>query len=173
MAENAPEDPYAGLAPTELLLKGEPPFIDTVDEREPDPAELRERALKAEKAATSVAGVTNSNGASASASGATVALATSGGFSGAYRTTGHGCSASVIAGEGSTMQRDYAWHSVRHLEDLEDAATIGQRAGERAVARLNPGRPKPGKYPVIFDPRVASGLLGHFAAASSGAAIAR
>ena len=71
------------------------------------------------------------------------------------------------------MQRDYAWHSVRHLEDLEDAATIGQRAGERAVARLNPGRPKPGKYPVIFDPRVASGLLGHFAAAISGAAIAR
>jgi PmbA protein len=173
MAQNAPKDPFAGLAPSELLLSGGPPFIDTVDEREPDPTELRERALEAEKAATAVAGVTNSNGASASASGATVALATSAGFSGAYSTTGHGCSASVIAGEGPSMQRDYGWHSARHLEDLEDAATIGRRAGDRAVARLNPSRPKPGKYPIIFDPRVASGLLSHLAGAISGVAVAR
>ena len=173
MAQNAPNDPFAGLAPTELLQTGNLPPLDIFDGREPDPTELRARALEAEKAATAVAGVTNSNGASASASGAVVALATSGGFSGAYNTSGHGCSASVIAGEGPTMQRDYAWHSVRHLEDLEDAATIGRRAGERAIARLNPGRPKPGKYPVILDPRVASGLLGHFAGAISGAAIAR
>ena len=173
MAQNAPEDPFAGLAPGELLQTGTLPSLDIVDGREPDPVELRERALAAEKAALAIKGVTNSSGASASASGATVALATSGGFSGAYSTTGHGCSASVIAGEGTTMQRDYAWHSVRHLDDLEDATTIGRRAGERAVARLNPGRPRPGKYPIILDPRVASGLLGHFAGAISGAAIAR
>ena len=173
MAQSAPQDPFAGLAPPELLLTGDLPFIDTVDEREPDPTELRERALEAEKASMEVDGVTNSNGGSASASGATVALATSSGFSGAYSTTGHGCSASVIAGEGTTMQRDYAWHSARHLADLEDAVTIGRRAGDRAVARLNPSRPKPGKYPVIFDPRVASGLLGHLAGAISGVAVAR
>jgi PmbA protein len=71
------------------------------------------------------------------------------------------------------MQRDHAWHSVRHLEDLEPAERIGRRAGERAVAKLNPSRPKPGKYPVIFDPRVSSGLLGHFAGAINGAAVAR
>jgi PmbA protein len=71
------------------------------------------------------------------------------------------------------MQRDHAWHSVRHLADLENAAGIGTRAGERAVARLNPTRPKPGKYPVIFDPRVASTLLGHFVGAITGSAIAR
>ena len=53
------------------------------------------------------------------------------------------------------MQRDHAWHSARYLEDLDAAAEIGRRAGERAVARLNPTRPKPGKYPVLFDPRVA------------------
>ena len=53
------------------------------------------------------------------------------------------------------MQRDHAWHSARHLDDLERAAEIGRRAGERAVARLNPTRPKPGKYPVLFDPRVS------------------
>ena len=71
------------------------------------------------------------------------------------------------------MQRDYAGHSVRHLEDLESAVDIGRKAGERAVARLNPVRPKPGKYPVIFDERVSSTLLGHFIGAISGSAIAR
>ena len=173
MAREAPEDPYAGLAPSNLLHTGDPPELDAFDPIEPDPAQLRDRALQAEDAARAVKGVTNSSGAGASASGSTVALATSGGFSGAYRTTGHGCSASVIAGEGATMQRDYAWHSARHLADLESAASIGRRAGERAVSRLNPGRPKPGKYPILFDPRVSASLLGHLTGAITGASIAR
>ena len=173
MAREAPEDPYAGLAPSELLHRGDPPSLDVHDPREPTPEELRERALRAEDAARAVEGVTNSSGAGVSASGSTIALATSGGFSGAYQTTSHSCSASVLAGEGATMQRDYAWHSARHLGDLEPAETIGRRAGERAVSRLNPGRPRPGKYPVLFDPRVSSSLLGHLAAAINGASIAR
>jgi PmbA protein len=173
MAREAPEDPYAGLAPEDLLERGEPRSLDLEDRGEPDPAELRERALEAERAALGIAGITNSSGASASASASIVALATSGGFSGAYRRTGHSCSAAVVAGEGSAMQRDYAFHSVRHLGDLEPAADIGRRAGERAVARLNPSRPKPGRYPVLFDARVASTLLGHFSGAIAGSAIAR
>jgi PmbA protein len=173
MAREAPEDPYAGLAPAELLQRGDPPFLDAYDDEEPDPAELCARALEAEKAALAVARITNSSGAGASASASTIALATSDGFSGAYRTSGHGCSASVVAGEGGSMQRDHAWHSARHLPDLESASAIGRRAGERAVARLNPKRPKPRKCPVIFDPRVSSTLLGHFAGAITGSAIAR
>jgi len=173
MAKQAPEDPFAGLAPGELLHQGPLAGLDSDDREEPDPTHLRGRALAAEQAALAVKGVTNSSGAGASASASMIALATSGGFSGAYQSSGHGCSAAVIAGEGATMQRDHAWHSARHLADLESAAEIGRRAGERAVARLNPGRPKPGKYPVLFDPRVSSSLLGHFAGAISGSAIAR
>ena len=173
MAKEAPEDPFAGLAPTELLHRGELPFIDNEDSREPDPAELRERALEAENAALAIAGVTNSSGSGASASASTLALATSGGFSGAYRTSGHGCSTTVVAGEGSGMQRDHAWHSARHLEELEAPDVIGRRAGERAVARLNPTRPRPGKYPVLFEPRAGASLLGHFIGAINGSAVAR
>jgi PmbA protein len=173
MAREAPGDPYAGLAPEDLLQSGALPFLDALDPREPDPAELRARALEAENAALAVPGVTNSSGVGASASASTLALATSGGFSGAYRTSGHSSSAAVVAGEGASMQRDYASHNARHLEDLDPAAEIGRKAGERAVARLNAVRPKPGRYPVLFDPRVSSGLLGHFAGAISAAAIAR
>ncbi|HEY6047923.1 MAG TPA: metallopeptidase TldD-related protein [Sphingomicrobium sp.] len=173
MAQQAPEDPYAGLAPSDLLQRGELPFLDSVDPVEPGPAELRARALEAENAVLNVEGVTNSSGCSAGASASTIALATSDGFAGAYRSSGHSCTAVAVAGEGASMQRDYAGHSVRHLEDLESAIEIGRKAGERAVARLNPSRPKPGKYPVIFDERVAATLLGHFAGAISGSSIAR
>ncbi|HET7317236.1 MAG TPA: metallopeptidase TldD-related protein, partial [Sphingomicrobium sp.] len=143
------------------------------DPTEPDPAEFRRRALEAEEAAMAVPGVTKSSGASAGASGSTVALATSNGFAGAYRATGFSCSATVIAGDGGTMQRDHAWHSARHLADLDTPDEIGRLAGERAVARLAPVRPKSGPMPVLFDPRVSSTLLGHLAGAISGSSVAR
>jgi PmbA protein len=173
MAAEAPEDPYAGLAPAQLLHSGELPLLDADDGRDPDPAALRASALTAEQAALGVPGVTNSSGGSASASASSVALATSAGFAGAYRATGYSCSAGVIAGEGAGMQRDHAWHSARHIDDVDAAETLGRLAGERAVARLNPTRPKPGRMPVLFDPRVASTLLGHLSGAISGASVAR
>jgi PmbA protein len=173
MAAEAPEDEYAGLAPDDLLHRGKVPTLDADDGQDPDPAILRARALAAEQAAQAVPGVTNSSGGSASASASTLALATSAGFAGAFRATGYSCSAGVIAGEGTGMQRDHAWHSARHLEDLDAAEKIGHLAGTRAVARLNSTRPRPGRMPVLFDPRVASTLLGHFAGAISGSAVAR
>ena len=88
MAAEAPEDLYAGLAPSELLHSGDMPSLDADDGQDPDPAALRARARAAEQAALAVPGVTNSSGGSASASASSVALATSAGFAGAYRTTG-------------------------------------------------------------------------------------
>ena len=173
MAAEAPEDQYAGLAPAELLMREEPADLDSYDSIEPDPAALRVRALETESAALTVKGVCNSSGASASASASIIALAISSGFAGAYRASGHSCSVTVIAGEGPGMQRDYAYHTARHAEDLEDPRAIGDRAGRRAAARLNPVRLDPGKMAVIFEPRVASSLLGHFVAAINGASVAR
>ena len=173
MAREAPEDRYAGLAPHDLLTTGAPADLDLDDGGDPDPAALRQRAAAAEDAARSVAGITNSNGGGASATASTFALATSHGFVGATRATGYSCSASVVAGQGSDMQRDYGWHSARHLADLESPEEIGRRAGERAAARLNPVRVKAGPMAILFDPRVATTLLGHFVGAISGSAITR
>jgi len=173
MAREAPEDRYAGLAPQDLLLTGARADLDLDDGGDPDPAALRLAAHAAEDAARSVAGITNSNGGSASATASTFALATSHGFVGATRATGYSCSASVVAGSGSGMQRDYGWHSARHLSDLEPPEAIGRRAGERAAARLNPVRVKAGPMAILFDPRVATTLLGHFVAAINGSAITR
>jgi PmbA protein len=101
------------------------------------------------------------------------ALATSHGFCRGYTTSGYGASASVIAGSGSDMQRDYESHSVRHYEDLDDPETIGRTAGERTVSRLNPAKIASGVMPVAFDPRVGGSLVGHLLGAITGSAIAR
>jgi PmbA protein len=173
MARLAPEDPYAGLAPQDLLLRGDLPALDLADSAEPSPQDLRLLTEAAEDAARAVAGVTNSEGGSASTGRSVFALATSHGFARAYDATSFGLSASVIAGDGAAMQRDYAWRSARFLADLPAAEAIGQQAGARAVARLNPGRLSSGPLPLVFDPRVGGTLIGHLLGAISGAAIAR
>jgi PmbA protein len=173
MAREAPEDPYAGLAPEDRLLRGGLPELELADPFEPEPADLRQRAVLAEEAARAVSGVTNSEGGGAATGRSQMALATSHGFAGAYAGTSHSTWASVLAGTGADMQRDHASHSVRFLEDLDAADTVGARAGERAVARLNPGKVASGVMPVIFDPRIGSGLMGHLIGGMVGPAIAR
>ncbi len=173
MAGQAPEDAYAGLAPQNMLMHGPLPDLQSDDGADVSPEALRARALAAEDAARSVGGVTNSEGGSAGAGRAVVAIATSHGFSGSYSGSSHSVSASVLAGEGSNMQRDYAFHSVRHLSDLDSADAIGREAGARAVSRLNPIKLKSGPMPVIYDPRVASSIIGHLVGAITGGAIAR
>jgi len=173
MAREAPEDPYAGLAPEDRLLRGALPELELADPFEPEPADLRQRAVLAEEAARAVSGVTNSEGGGAATGRSQMALATSHGFAGAYAGTSHSTWASVLAGTGADMQRDHASHSVRFLEDLDAADTVGARAGERAVARLNPAKVASGVMPVIFDPRIGSGLMGHLIGGMVGPAIAR
>lgn len=173
MAREAPEDRWAGLAPESRLLRGSPPLLDIDDGGVISPEDLRERALEAEDAARAVEGVTNSEGAGAGASRAVMALATSHGFAGSYAATTYGVHASVVAGQAGGMERDYAHHGARHLTQLEDAAAIGRRAGERAIRRLAPGRVPSGPVPVVFDRRVGGSLLGHFAGAIAGPAITR
>jgi PmbA protein len=173
MAREAPEDKWAGLAPEDRLLKGAAPGLDLDDGAEIEPHTLKERALVAEDAARGVAGVTNSEGGGASASRTVMAIATSHGFAGTYALSSHMVSASVLAGGGGGMERDSAWHSARYAASLEAPEIVGRRAGERAVARLNPEKVASGEMPVVFDPRVAGGMLGHLAGAISGSSIAR
>ncbi len=173
MARLAPEDPYAGLAPPELLATGDRPDLETADSTDPDPETLRARALEVEDAARAVAGVTNSEGGSASATRAIAALVTSTGFAQGYQGTAHSLSASVIAGEGEGKQRDYAMRSARHLADLPTPDEVGRLAGERAVGRLAPSTMRSGPMPVVFASRVSASLVGHLLGAMGAPSIAR
>jgi PmbA protein len=171
MAKVVPEDPFTGLAETWA-----PPAdidLDMADPAEPLPDSLAARAAAAEEAAFSVKGVTNSEGADASYGRNEIVLVTSAGFAGRRVGTSHSISATALAGSGTDMQRDYDYHSTVYLSDLDDPASIGKSAGERAIARLNPTRPATAKMPVVYDPRVAGGLLGHLSSAINGSGVAR
>jgi PmbA protein len=136
-------------------------------------AQLEELARSAEAAAMSVRGVTKSGGASASSGIGGMVLATSHGFRGSYLSSRHGISIEAIAGEGTTMERDYEFSSALHARDLASAAEVGRAAGERAVSRLNPRKVTTRRVPIVFEPRVAGSLVGHLAGAINGSAVAR
>src|SRR5438876_8698815 len=172
MARSVPEDPYCGLASPDEIDR-HPPQLELCDPAEPTPEALAERASAAEEAARAIPGVTNSEGAEAGWSRSRVAMAASNGFAGAYEGSRHGVSVSVIAGNGTGMERDYDYSSAVFEADLADAAEVGRKAGERAVARLGPRKVATTKVPVVFDPRVSGGLLGHLAGGINGNAIAR
>ena len=173
MARVSPEDPYACLAEEKDLARNYPD-LQLFDPTEVPTEHLREAALEAEQVALDVPGVSNSAGAGASAGMGGLVLVTSHGFSGSYMASRFGRSVSVIAGEGTKMERDYDFDSRLYFADLDDAGTIGRRAGERAVKRLNPRQVETGSnLTVVFDPRIARGFVGHIAGAINGAAVAR
>jgi PmbA protein len=171
MAKVVPEDKYAGLA--ETWAPPETGDLDMADPYEPVHELLTERARAAEAAAFSVKGITNSEGGEAGFGRTEIALVTSAGFAGQRAGTSHSISATALAGTGMEMQRDYDYHGTVYFSDLDAPEAIGKSAGERAIARFGPVQPKTGKMPVIFDPRVAGSMLGHFSGAINGAGVAR
>ncbi len=175
MAKEAPEDPYSRLAHgAELSLEHAQLDLEMADASpEPTAAALEEDARRAEATAMAVQGVTQMDAAGAGYSSSNVFLATSNGFSGGVAYTGRSTSAVAIAGTGTGMERDYDADTRIFQSDLRSPEEIGTQAGQRAVERLHPQKPKTGSYPIIFDERISSSLIGHLLAATNGAMIAR
>ncbi len=172
MAKAVPEDPYCGLADPSQLARNWSDY-DLADPTEPSVEQLIAMASEAEAAAVAVKGVTNSEGAEAGWGRSDVALVASNGFAASYARTSHSLSVSVLAGEGTGMERDYDYTSAVHGSDLKSGAEIGRSAGERAVRRLNPRKGPTATMPLVFDPRVSSGFIGSLAGAISGPSITR
>jgi PmbA protein len=172
MAKVVPEDPYCGLAPSDHLAT-EIRDLDGSDPVEPSGGVLEQRTREAEEAALEVSGVTNSEGAEAGWGRSSVAIAGTNGFAQQREGSAHSLSVSVVAGEGTRMERDYDFSTAVYGEDLQNARELGKNAAKKAVARLNPKKIKTAQVPVIFDPRVSNSLVGHLASAVNGSSVAR
>lgn len=175
MAQEAPEDPYAGLAePEQVITSWDIAALELADPAdEPEPAALEDDARRAEASALAVEGIGQVQSASAGYSAQQIALSASNGFSGGYERTSRSLSCVAIAGTGLGMERDYDGDSRTFQSELRSAEEIGRNAATRAMERLDPQRPKTGAYPVLFDERISSSLVGHLMAAVSGSAVAR
>ena len=175
MAKEAPEDPYAGLAdPSQLTTNIQTETLELFDPSdEPDPAALQEDATRAEAAALRNSSISQVQSASAGYGRRRIHLAASNGFSAGYARSDRGLSCVAISGTGAGMERDYDYDSRVFQADLRDAEEIGRIAAERAVERIGAKKPKTGAYPVLFDERVASALIGSLLQATNGMMIAR
>ena len=175
MAREAPEDPWIGLAdPAQLAQGWDLDALELADPTdEPDPAALEDAALRAEAAALAVDGVSQVQAASASYGRDRIFLAASNGFSGSYARTSSSIYTVAISGEGAGMERDYKGEARVFRADLPPPEHIGRIAGERAAARAGSRQPPSGSFPVVYDRRVSSSLIGHLLGAVNGAAIVR
>lgn len=175
MARLAPEDPFIGLAdPDQLATKRDAAGLDLVEDApEPSPDALQQTALAAESAALAVQGISQVDNTTVGFSRSAMHLAATNGFSGGYSRSGHWLYCVAITGEGTSMEREHFGESRIYQGDLPSPQDVGRIAAERALARANPRKPKTGAYPVLYDERVASGLIGHLLQAANGAAIAR
>ncbi|WP_138936177.1 TldD/PmbA family protein [Roseovarius arcticus] len=175
MAREAPEDPHAGLAdPGQLATAWDIAALELVDPApEPEPAELQRRAAEAEAAALAVPGVAQVQASTAGYDRRRIWMAASNGFAANHTRTDWYVSCSAIAGTGTGMERDSDGDARIWDADLRSADDIGARAGARAAERLGARRPKTGAYPVLFDERISTSLIGHLLGAANGAAVAR
>jgi len=168
-------DPFIGLAdPDQLAKDWDVSALEIFDSTpEPHSGDLENDARTAEAAARAVEGVTQVQSASAGFGVSEFFLATSNGFAGGYHRSSRYTSCVAIAGQGAGMERDYDGDSRIFQSDLRDASDIGQSAGMRAVSRCAPRKPQTGTYPVIYDERISSGIIGHLLSAINGSSIAR
>ncbi len=175
MAKLAPEDPYIGLANADQLAADWNLAVLELSEEapEPDPGELQEMATRAEAAALALDGITQADSSAAGYSRSSLHIAATNGFAGGYSRTSHGLSCVAITGSGTSMERDYYGDSRVFRDDLIDADDVGRIAGERTLARRGAKKPPTGAFPVLFDERIASSLIGHLTQAANGMMVAR
>jgi PmbA protein len=168
IAKYTAKDEFCGLADANLMAKEvldldlHHPWNISVDEAIAIARECEAAALNVD------ARITNSEGASVSQGSGYFAYSNSHGFTGGYPSSRHGISCSVIAESEASMQRDYWYSTARAAVDLESAADIGRKAGERTVRRLNSQKIKTCQVPVLFEATLASGLISSLISAISG-----
>jgi PmbA protein len=162
------EDPCAGLPEAQSLAR-DIPDLDLSHPWEITPEEARDTAIACEAVALGAdPKITNSEGATLSTHRGLRVFANSLGFMGGFASTVHNLSCVVLAQDGEDMQRDYWYSAARDWRDLESAESIGAKAAERALRRLNARKLPTSNAPVLFAPEIARGLIGHFIGAIRG-----
>jgi PmbA protein len=162
------EDECAGLPDPDTIAR-EIPDLDLNHPWSIEPEAARELAVACEGAALGLdKRIGNSEGATLSTHRGLRVFGNSIGFLGGFASSIHSLSCAVVAQENDEMQRDYWYSSVRDWRELEDAQSIGRRAAERALRRLNARKLPTMSAPVLFVPELARGLFGHFLGAIRG-----
>jgi PmbA protein len=168
IARHTARDECAGLADPEDLAR-DIPDLSLDHPWDITPERAIELARECESAGIAVdKRLTNSEGASVSSHRGVRVYGNSHGFLEGYPSTSHSVSCVLLAQEGEDMQRDYWYSAARDATQLDDVATIGRRAAQRAVERLGARKMATRRAPVIFAAELARGFFGHLISAVRG-----
>jgi PmbA protein len=166
-------DPCHGLADKELLAKNYPD-LDLYHPWNIDVNQAIEIAQHCEEAGRKFnSKITNSEGASISKYEGNFIYGNSNNFMGGYAYTRHSLHCVLLAEGDHNKERDYEFSVSRDPKELLTPQWIGEEAARKTLARLNAKKLSTRQTPVIFSPRVASGLLGNFIAGIRGSNIYR
>ena len=172
MVGAVPKDPYCAIAKKKDLIQ-KIPNLEIFDSKEPTINSLKDKVIEAENAGLNVKGVTNSEGAEIGWNKSKIYLFNSNGLNVSYQSSSYDIYAVLIAGYGTSMEREYEFASSVFEKDLTKTSLVGKKAGELVVKRLNPKKIKTSKISVIFSPRVANSFLKHLSNAINGNSITR
>ena len=170
IARYTSEDPCTGLADAELMAT-EMHDLDLYHPWNLEPQTVIDLALECENAALEYdQRIVNSEGASVDLNAGLAVYGNSHGFLEAERKSRHSISCSVVGESNGKMQRDYWYDISRHPDYLASARSVGEKAAERTVRRLDATKLNTQQAPILFVPELARGIVGSFTAAIGGAA---
>ena len=171
LARFAAEDEFAGLADAGRMAT-EIPDLDLYHPWGLEAEQAMELALECEAAALdSDPRISNSEGAGVDSGESSFAYGNSHGFLQTGRSSSHSVSCVVLSEQDGRMERDYEFSVARAPEELLPVREVGQSAAQLTLRRLGARKIGSTRAPVIFAPRVARSLVGHFCAAVSGRAL--
>ncbi len=173
IARYTSEDEYSGL-PEETMLATEFPDLELYHPWEIDAEKAIEIATECESVARCFhPEISNSEGASINTHMGVRVMGNTLGFLQGYASTRHSLSCSVLAQRGDSMQRDYWYTVARNALNLEPATSVGTKAAERTLRRLQGRSLSTRQSPVLYCAEVAGSLLGSFLGAISGGSLYR
>ena len=169
--KNTPEDRFNSL-PDKDLLANETRDLNLYDETHLENEKKIEYLIQLEESASNDKRIVNTE-SSFTENKSNFILANSEGFCQGYKTSSFTASSVAVAKDEKSMERDYEYSSKCHFQDIKSANDLGRKAADQTIRKLNPNKIGSEKISIIFDKRIAKGILSAFAGAISSSAISR
>ena len=169
--KNTPEDEFNSLPDKDLFAK-ESEDLNLYDDTHLENNKKIDYLKRLEESASNDKKIVNTE-SSFSENKSNFILANSEGFCEGYKSSSFTASSVTVAKDAKSMERDYEYTNKCHLNDIKDAEDLGKIAADQTIRKLGPKKIGSEKISIIFDKRIAKGILSTFASAISSSAISR
>ena len=170
-SKNTPEDEFNALPDKDLLAK-EVKELNLYDDTHIENNDKIEYLSKLEASASKNKKIINTE-SSFTEDKSNFILANTDGFRKGFKTSSFVASSVAVAKDDKSMERDYEYTLKCHLKDIKSAEELGKVAAEQTIRKLSPRKIGSKKIAIIFDKRIAKGILSTFASAITSSAISR